>query len=490
MVECKVSVDGEKKTVDLEVKKLNDFSYIVEKQEGMKVSLIIYANKELMENLKKDISICQGIHVCYLPGIKGRALMMPDAHQGYGFPIGGVAAIDAKEGCISPGGIGFDINCGVRLLYTNLKKGDVRGKIHDLLNSLFEEVPSGVGKKSDLRLSITQLNEVLNNGVEWAVKNGYGNEEDMENCESFGKLKQADASKVSDRAKKRGVGQLGTLGAGNHFLEVQYVNKIFNKEVANTWGIKEEGQVVVMIHCGSRGLGHQVCSDYLRKMEDAYPDIMASLPEKDLIYAPAGSKIAKDYFGAMSAAANYAWCNRHIIGHQVRKACEKIFPKIELHTIYDVAHNMAKLETHVIDGEEVEVYIHRKGATRAFGPGNKELSEKYQKTGQPIMIPGSMGTSSYLLVGTEEGMKESFGSTAHGAGRLMSRKQASKQFRGEQVKKELAEEQIFVKAASWKGVSEEAPLAYKDVDDVVEVSDKAGIGKIVAQFKPMGVVKG
>ena len=488
MVECKITKDSE--PVEIQPKKLNDYSYLVEKQGAMNVPVKIFANEKLMEKILKDRCICQGVHVATLPGIKGESLMMPDAHQGYGFSIGGVAAIDAENGVISPGGVGFDINCGVRLLETNLTKDQVKPKIKEILETMFKYVPPGVGKKSNVRVSHDDFKNVLTNGAEWAVKNGYGNQEDLDNCEEHGKMPGADSNKVSDKAKKRGIGQLGTLGAGNHFLEVQYVAKIHDAETAKVFGIREEGQVVVMIHCGSRGLGHQVCSDYLRKMEDTFPEIFEKLPEKDLAYAPVKSQVAKDYYAGMCASANFAWANRHIIGHQVRKSFNEIFENAELHTVYDVCHNIAKLETHNIDGEDCKVYVHRKGATRAFGPGRKELPEKYQATGQPIMLPGSMGTSSYILVGTEEAMKTSFGSTAHGAGRVMSRFSARKQWRGEEVKDNLKEQGITVKAASWKGISEEAPLAYKDVDEVVDVSHKAGIGKIVAQLKPIGVVKG
>lgn len=382
-------------------------------------------------------------------------------------------------------------NCGVRLLQTNLTKEEVKPKMKELLDALFTYVPPGVGRKANVKLTEDDLDDVLRNGAKWAVAHGYGTKEDLEHCEESGTMPGADPKKVSKSAHDRGIGQLGTLGSGNHFLEVQYVAKIHDKKTAEVFGIQKEGQVVVMIHCGSRGLGHQVCSDYLRKIEDTYPDIVASLPEKDLAYAPAGSPLANDYFGGMCAAANFAWANRHIIGHQVRKAFTDIFgERAELHTVYDVAHNIAKLEEHVFDGETCKVWVHRKGATRAFGHGRKEVPEKYRAYGQPILIPGSMGTSSFVLVGTDHAMMESFGSTAHGAGRTMSRHEALRRWRGEDIKRELEKEGILIRATSWKGISEEAPLAYKDVDEVVDVSDKAGIGTLVAQLKPMGVVKG
>ncbi len=380
-------------------------------------------------------------------------------------------------------------NCGVRLLKTNLNKEEVYNKIKDLLENIFNQIPAGVGGKSKLRLDDDQLKAVLETGVKWCVDNGHGTEDDMEHCESNGQLEGAHASKVSTKAKSRGRAQLGTLGAGNHFLEIQYVDEIYDEEIAKQFGI-EKDSITIMIHCGSRGLGHQVCSDYLRKMEDTYPDIMKSLPEKDLIYAPAGSELAKDYFAGMASAANFAWANRHIIGNEVRKAVKKTFPDSDLKTIYDVAHNIAKIEEHEYEGEKFKAYVHRKGATRAFPPGHPDIPKAYQETGQPIFIPGSMGTASYILVGTEKGMKESFGSTAHGAGRVMSRHEATSKFRGEEIKRQLKHKNIYVKAASWKGISEEAPQAYKDVDEVVKVSHEAGLGKLVARLRPIGVVKG
>ncbi len=476
----------------MNIKKITDSIYEVEKEGKMRVPVKIFASEKLLEKMKEDGCINQGINVATaLPGICGASMMMPDAHQGYGFSIGGVAAIDCETGCISPGGIGFDINCGVRVLTTSLTKEDVEPKIHELLDNLFKKVPPGVGGQSLIRLTDEQLEEVLQKGARWAVDNGYGTEDDLKHCEEEGELSNAQPEKVSPRAKARGRKQLGTLGAGNHFLEVQVVDEIYDKEIAKTFGVTKKNQILIMIHCGSRGLGHQVCSDYLRRMEDTFPEIVTTLPEKDLIYAPAKSDLAKDYFGAMCAAANFAWANRHVIGHQVRTALKEVFgEETSVKTMYDVAHNIAKLEEHEIDGEKRKVWVHRKGATRAFGPNNPEIPKDYQPVGQPILIPGSMGTASYILVGTEEGMKESFGSTAHGAGRMMSRKQANNSWKGEDVKKELESKHIYVKAASWRGVSEEAPKAYKDVDEVVKVSHDAKIGNLVVRVVPFGVVKG
>ena len=472
----------------MELKKISDVKWQIPKTGSMKVPAVIYASEKLLKAIKKDQSLEQIKNVASLPGIYKNAIALPDMHSGYGFPIGGVAALDFEKGGLSPGGIGYDINCGVRMLRTKLTREDILKKVHELLDKLFEEVPAGLGSKSDIKLSDKDLNEVLNKGAKWAVENGYGNKDDLEHCEENGSMKGADASKVSVQAKARGRSQLDSLGSGNHFLEVQYVDKVFDKKVAKVFGI-EEGDVTIMIHCGSRGLGHQVCTDYLRHMERAYPELIKSLPDRELIYAPSGSELCNDYFGAMVASANFAWCNRHVIADHVRKVFESMF-KTKVETLYDVAHNIAKVEEHDLDGKKIKVYMHRKGATRAFGPGRKEVSKKYRDVGQPIIIPGSMGTASYLLVGTEKGMKETFGSTAHGAGRVMSRMQAKKEFLGETVKKELEQEKIYVKSKSMKGISEEAPGAYKDIDEVVRVSHEAGIGNLVARVRPIAVIKG
>jgi tRNA-splicing ligase RtcB len=471
------------------LKKVNAFKYILEKEDDMNVPVEIYISEKLIDTLDEK-SINQIKNVASLPGIVGKAMIMPDVHMGYGFPVGGVAAFDSKKGIISPGGIGYDINCGVRLLRTNLKRKEVEGKTKKLLDIMFSKVPCGVGIKSKLRLEKKELDAVLKTGASWAVKNGYGVKEDLEFCEENGNMKSADPSKISNSAKARGRNQLGTLGAGNHFLEIQYIDKILDEAAAKTFGL-EKDNVAIMIHCGSRGLGHQVCSDYLRKMEDTLPEIMENIPDRELAYAPADSKIAKDYFKAMSAAANFAWCNRHIIAQRVRESFIEVFgDKIKIDTVYDVAHNMAKLEKHKFDGKEIEVYVHRKGATRAFGPNLEEVPKKYRKVGQPIILPGSMGTASYVLVGSKTSMDETFGSTAHGAGRTMSRHQANKVYSAEKVKRELEERKIYIKSRSWKGISEEAPGAYKDVDEVVQASHDAGIGNLVVRLRPMGVLKG
>lgn len=471
----------------MNIKKIKENQYEV-KTDDMPVPLKIYATEKLLQRMQEDTCIQQGINVSKLPGIIKHSIMMPDAHQGYGFSIGGVAAFNSKTGIVTPGGIGFDINCGVRLLVSELDKNTVYEKIDELLETMFENVPAGLGGQSNLRLTHEELDKVLNNGVDWCLKNNIGNESDKINSESNGKL-LADSTKVSPTAKKRGKNQLGTLGAGNHFLEVQYVDEIFDETAAKIMGLRKN-QVVVMIHSGSRGLGHQVCSDYLRKMEDVYTKEIEALPEKDLAYAPLNSVIAKDYLLAMGASANYAWANRTVIAHQVRKSFDKVFASNNLVTLYDVAHNIAKNEIHQVDNINMELLVHRKGATRAFPAGHVEIPETYKLIGQPIIIPGSMGTSSYVMVGGNNSMELSFGSSAHGAGRIMSRVKAKKEFTGEQIKKDLEKLNIHIKAASIKGIVEEAPGVYKDVDEVVRVNHDLGISTLVVKLKPIGVVKG
>ncbi len=477
---------------NIKIKKISDNEWEIEKQGKMNVSVRLFASEKLLNLIKEDRSIEQGMNVAALPNIQKYSYMMPDAHQGYGMSVGGVAAFPVKDGIISPGMTGFDINCGVRVLATPIIKEQAEPKIKELLDELFKNIPSGVGKKGHISLNKEELNKVLKYGSKWALENNYAFEEDLEVTESNGCLSQADSNKVSSKAKDRGRNQIGTLGAGNHFVEVQYIDEIYNREAAEAMGIKDKGQICVMIHTGSRGLGHQVCSDYLRKFEDAFPEIANALPDRDLIYAPADTEPAKEYFAAMCAAANFAWCNRQVIAHGVRKAFKTVFatwPK-EITQVYDVAHNIIKKETYNVDGQMKELYIHRKGATRAFGPNNSEVPKKYQECGQPVLIPGSMGTASFILVGAKSSAEKSFASTAHGAGRVMSRHTANKLFRGDLVKSELEKQHIYVKAASWKGISEEAPGVYKDIDEVVQVSHDAGIGDLVVRLRPLGVVKG
>ena len=474
----------------MKLKKLNEFTWEIAKEGKMNVPGIVFASDLLMEKIKQDKTLQQVMNVATLKGIVKNSFAMPDAHQGYGFSIGGVAAFDLEEGVISPGGVGYDINCGVRLLRTDFTEKDVLEKRKDLLNELFKEVPSGVGKGGITKLSRDVLKEVLETGSEWAQKNGYGMNDDLKRTEESGRMKGADVNAVSDRALSRGTPQLGTLGAGNHFLEIQKVEKIYNKEVAEAFGIQKEGQVTMMIHCGSRGLGHQIASDYIQKMEQKYG--YKHLADRELVNAPINSDLGRDYYAAMSCAINYAFANRQMITHWTRDVFNKVMGSSEgMDMVYDVCHNLAKFEDHVIDGKKTKVCVHRKGATRSFGPGREEIPEVYRAIGQPVLIPGSMGTSSYLMVGTKKAEEVSFGSTAHGAGRLMSRYEALKRWRGKQLKDTLKQEKnIELKSASWRGLAEEAPGAYKDIDEVIRVSHGIGIGNMIAKLVPLAVMKG
>jgi tRNA-splicing ligase RtcB len=454
----------------------------------------VYADESLLEKITRDRTLHQCINVACLPGIYKYSITLPDGHEGYGFPIGGVAAFDCEEGVISPGGVGYDINCGVRLLRTDLNRGDVDPELPPLLEFLFKYVPSGLGSRGRIRVTESELNKVLSEGVDWAIGKGYGWSEDAKRCEENGHMKQAESEKVSTTAKRRGMPQLGSLGSGNHFLEVQFVDKIYDQEVAKHFNIEYEGQVTVMIHTGSRGFGHQVCSDYLRVMERAAHKYHIPLPDRELACAPSKSREAEDYYAAMSCAANYAWTNRQMITHWVREAFEKALHKsadsLGLHLIYDVAHNMAKIEEHRINGKNREVYVHRKGATRAFPPGHSNVPDEYRAVGQPVLIPGSMGTASYILAGSRRGMELSYGSTAHGAGRVLSRRAATRRFRGRDVEERLKKRGILIRAASGRVIAEEAPGAYKDIDRVAKVSNDLGIATLVARLVPMGVTKG
>ena len=459
---------------------------------GMRVPARIYLSEKLLKKVEEG-AIEQIANVAFLPGIYLHSIALPDMHFGYGFPIGGVAALDYEKGGLSPGGIGFDINCGVRLLRTNLTVEEVRPKLKELLDSIFHSVPSGVGRGGKVRLTSSQLNEVLVKGAGWAVENGYGKKEDLNRLEENGCMKDANPEKVSEKAKKRGAPQIGTLGAGNHFLEIQRVDKIYLPEIAKVFGIEKEGQVMVMIHTGSRGFGHQVCTDYLRILENAFRDEIKKLPDRELVYAPSGTKECEDYYQAMCCAANFGFCNRHMIMHWVREAMKKVLGMKEedvgLELVYGVAHNIGKIEEHEIDGKKVKVYVHRKGATRAFPAGHPEIPEDYRKVGQPVLIPGAMASASYVLVGSKTA-KETFYSTAHGAGRVLSRRKALKMFRGERVAREMQEKGILIRAASWKVVAEEASDVYKNIDEVALTTEKAGISKRVVRLTPLGVVKG
>ncbi|MFH1151513.1 MAG: RtcB family protein [Nanoarchaeota archaeon] len=471
----------------MKLKKLSENIYEIPKEGKMNVLGRVYASEKILDAIKQDKTLEQVKNVACLPGILNASIALADAHQGYGFSIGGVAAFDMGKGVISPGGVGYDINCSVRLLRTNLSKKDILENKKKVVEALYRKIPSGVGRGSKFQLTRQELNKVLERGAKYIVEKGYGMEEDYLHMEEEGCLKGADASKVSERAIKRGIGQLGTLGAGNHFLEVQYVDEIFDMKIAKAFGLKKD-QVTIMIHCGSRGLGHQVASDYIKKMEEKYG--FKDLPDRELINAPIKSQLGKDYYSAMAAAVNFAFANKQLITHWIREEMEILFPKIKIDVVYDVCHNIAKFEKHFVEGEMKEICVHRKGATRSFGPGRTEVPKAYRDVGQPVLIPGSMGTASYVLVGTKKAEELTWGSTVHGAGRVSSRSKALKTLRGEEVKKRLSEKGIEIKAGSWKSLAEEAPEVYKDIDEVVRVVDELGISKKVARLKPLAVMKG
>lgn len=479
------------------LRKVGDYVWEIPKdyKRCMRVHAVVFADEILLEKMRGDLTLEQGANVACLPGIYKYSIVLPDGHQGYGFPIGGVAAVDAEEGVISPGGIGYDINCGVRLLRTDLTVDEVRPKIRELIGTIFELVPAGVGETGLLRLSISELDKVLDYGVEWAVEKGYGWADDIEFIEERGSWRMADSTRVSQRAKERGKNQLGTVGSGNHFIEIQVVDRIFDEKTAKAFGIEREGQVTVMIHSGSRGLGHQVATDYLRIMERKMREWGLTLPDRELAAAPLKDKVADDYIRAMAAAANFAWTNRHIMMHWVREAFRRVFgrdpDKLGMRLIYDVAHNIAKLEEHDVGGGKVrKVWVHRKGATRAFPAGRPEIPKAYQEVGQPVLIPGSMGTASWVLVGTKEAMELTFGTAPHGAGRVLSREAAIRMYPPNRVKEELLKRGIIVKSAESEVISEEAPGAYKNVDIVAEVTHRVNISRKVVRLVPIGVVKG
>jgi tRNA-splicing ligase RtcB len=459
---------------------------------NMRVPGRLFVSENLLGSIESG-TIEQIANVATLPGIQKYSMAMPDAHLGYGFAIGGVAAFDVEEGIISPGGVGFDINCGVRLIHTNLQKEDVVPNIKKLTDELFSNIPAGVGSKSRFRASDRELDDAFLYGAKWAVDAGYGVEADVEHCEANGYMEGADPSQVSTKARKRGKPQLGTLGSGNHFLEVQYVDEIFDKEAASAFGLKK-GQVTVMIHCGSRGAGHQICTDHLRELSQAVKHYGIQIPDKQLACAPAQSREAQNYFKAMLCAANYAWANRQMITHWTRESFEKVFGResddLEMDLLYDVAHNVAKLEKHTIDGKKKNVYVHRKGATRAFPPEHPDVPAVYRKVGQPVLIPGSMGTPSFILCGTKGSMDISFGSACHGAGRIMSRARAKKEFHGQSIKESLEIQGITVKATHPSVIAEEAPGVYKSSSEVVNVVHELGIARKVARVIPLGVAKG
>jgi tRNA-splicing ligase RtcB len=457
-------------------------------QKGMRVPGRIFISEKLLEQVESG-TIDQVANVATLPGIVNYSMAMPDAHLGYGFPIGGVAAFREDGGVISPGGVGFDINCGVRMLRTDLRANDVAPMISNLVEDLFHDVPSGVGAKGRLRVSEHELDEAFTRGAAWAVEAGFGVEEDLEHCEENGRLAGAKTEHVSLKARKRGRPQLGTLGSGNHFLEIQRVDKIFDEVLAERFGLFE-GQITVMIHCGSRGAGHQICTDHLQVLSKAVRKYGIELPDKQLACAPLGTPEADNYFGAMASAANYAWANRQIISAWTREVFERYFADAKLDLVYDVAHNVAKVEEHLVDGSKERLYVHRKGATRAFGPGRPEIPVAYRDVGQPVLIPGSMGTPSYVLCGSEGAMRLTFGSACHGAGRIMSRTQAKKTYAGTEVKDALTRRGIKVMATSPKMLAEEAPEVYKPSGEVVDVVHNLDIARKVARVVPLGVSKG
>lgn len=471
----------------MDLKKVEKNIYEIPKEGNMNVTARIFASESLIKDIKEDKTLEQIRNVATLPGILKYAIALPDAHQGYGFPIGGVAAFDVDKGVISPGGVGYDINCSVRMLKTNLTKKQIIEKQKKVVDLIFDKIPSGVGRGSKFQMTRNELNKVLEGGAQWAVKNGYGIKEDYLHMEEEGCMKGADASKVSQKAISRGIGQLGTLGAGNHFLEVQFVDEIFDEKTAKVFGLKKD-QVTIMIHCGSRGLGHQVASDYIKLMEDKYGG--QNLPDRELINAPIKSELGKNYYAAMACAANFAFANKQMITHWIRESMKTIFPDFKAEVVYDVCHNIAKFEEHIVDGKKKEFLIMRKGATRSFGKGRKEIPEDYRKIGQPVIIPGSMGTSSFLMLGTKKAEELTFGSTAHGAGRLESRSRALKDLHGEDVKNQLNKKGIEVKSGSMKSLAEEAPEVYKDIDEVVNTVDELGICKKVVRLRPLTVVKG
>ena len=459
----------------------------------MRVPARFYADQDILTKALEDRSLEQLVNTTTLPGVAGHALAMPDIHQGYGFPIGGVAATLLPHGIVSPGGVGYDINCGVRLIASHLDAEEVKPHMDALADALYRHVPSGVGVKGQLHINKAELDHILADGSQWAQREGYATRADVEHTEHRGRVPGANPDKVSLEAKKRGLEQVGTLGSGNHFAEIDVVSAIYDPAVADVLGLRQ-GQIAVQIHCGSRGLGHQVATDYIADFQRASRRFGFELPDKQLVCAPLDSPEGQDYLAAMNCAANYAWANRQVLTYRVREAFEDVLAghvrDWSLSLVYDVAHNMAKIETHQVGGRREQVCVHRKGATRAFGPGHPDVPEDYRAIGQPVLVPGSMGTASYVLVGAEGAMAQTFGSCCHGAGRVLSRAEAKRQVRGEQLRGELARDGIVVRAGSLGGLAEEAPQAYKDVDQVVAVVEAAGLARIVARLEPLAVIKG
>lgn len=475
--------------------KIDDNRWEIPQEEfpGMRTNAVIYASEGMIESIRSDNAPQQVANVACLPGIVGSSMAMPDIHWGYGFPIGGVAAVDAEEGSISPGGIGFDINCGVRLIKTDLTVDDLGGNINTLIDELYKNVPSGLGSKGLTRIGNKELDEILLTGSKWAVENGYGWERDIEVTEENGQMIDADPSVVSEKARKRGLPQLGSLGSGNHFLELDVVENVFDKDVADTFGLKE-GTVTVTVHCGSRGCGHQIATDYLQEMERYIKKNNVQLPDRQLACAPLNTQLGDDYYKAMCCGANYAWANRQMITHWVRESFENILgnsaESMGLDVVYDVAHNIAKKERHDVEKHSEDVLVHRKGSTRAFAAGRSEITQRYRSVGQPVIIPGDMKVGTYVLVGKKGAMEETFGSSCHGAGRKLSRKAAINNLSASDIRKDMQNSNIYLRNGSEEGLLEEAPAAYKDVDEVIRVVCDAGLTGKVAKLTPIGVVKG
>jgi tRNA-splicing ligase RtcB len=478
---------------DVKLIKVHDYLWEIPKEGKMRVPGRIYASADMLDHIRSDNAHVQVRNVAQMPGIVKFSLAMPDIHWGYGFPIGGVAAFDVKDGVISPGGVGYDINCGVRLMRTALHRKDVEGKIRDLVNAIFANVPSGVGSTGKIRLTVGELKHVLLKGAMWAVENGYGLPEDLRRIEENGCMEGADPSVISQRAMERGRAQIGTIGSGNHFVEIEYVDEIYDEKIAKVLGL-EKDMITITVHTGSRGFGYQVCDDYLDIMMKALPKYGFDLPDRQLVCVPIDSPEGKNYYAAMVAAVNYAFANREAISHWTREAFAKALgttpSAIGLETVYEVAHNIAKIEEHIVDGKPMKVCVHRKGATRAFPPGHPDIPEEYREIGQPVLIPGDMGRYSYVLVGTKKAMEETFGSTCHGAGRVMSRNQAIRASRGRSIERELEAKGIIVRGASRETMAEEIPDAYKDVASVADAVHGAGISIKVARLRPLGCVKG
>lgn len=484
------------KMIDLyQLKKVRPFEWEISQKyrSDMRANVRLFASEELLKTALQDLSIEQAINATTLPGIIDPVVVMPDIHQGYGFPIGGVAAIRMTDGVISPGAIGYDINCGVRLLASSIEHEQARNEIGTLASLLDQNCPSGVGVKGEYKISQKDLDEVCRTGARWALKKGLASEEDLSRTEEDGCATTADPRHVSKRAHERGIFQLGTLGAGNHFIEVDVIDEIFDQKAANAMGL-HQGCLALQIHCGSRGFGHQICTDYVQAFQTSFRKWGYQLPDRELVCAPIASEEGKAYFSAMQAAANFAFCNRQLLATSARKTFTQVFSgktkNFHLHQVYDVAHNMGKIETYPIQGKETKVCVHRKGATRAFGPGSMALPQVYRTIGQPVLVPGSMGTSSWVLLGTALSMQISWGSCCHGAGRVMSRSKAKRSIRGEKLKAELEGEGIEIRAGSMAGLAEEAPDAYKNVDEIVEVVNKVGIASKVARLVPLAVIKG